>query len=110
MPCACTQQFSGVRQPCAIKRGGGFPLQCVLGVAALLSPTRFLRVSVGLWLLTALDAGCSADEARFWYHCANYYFRTNTKLRIPRYLAANYSRAASRGLFGARFCMQFEEF
>jgi len=56
LPCACTQQFSGVRQPCAIKRGGGFPLQCVLGVAALLSPTWFLRVSVELDFLDMLDA------------------------------------------------------
>lgn len=52
LPCACTQQFLGASQPCAIKRGGGFPLQCVLGVAALLSPTRFLRVVGGALLFT----------------------------------------------------------
>jgi hypothetical protein len=65
VPCACTQQFSGVRQPCAIKRGGGFPLQCVSGVAALLFPTQFLRVSVGLCFLNGLDAGRSADRQDF---------------------------------------------
>ena len=37
--CACTQQFLGASQPFAAKRGGGFPLQCVLNVAALLFPT-----------------------------------------------------------------------
>jgi hypothetical protein len=63
LPCACTQQFSGVRQPYAIKRGGGFPLQCVLGVVAHLFHRPFLRASAGLDSLTVLDAGDGEREA-----------------------------------------------
>lgn len=65
LPCACTQQFSGVRQPCAIKRGGGFPLQCVLGVAASLFYRPSLRRRRGLTHLSLdADAGTSEGAAK----------------------------------------------
>src|SRR5690242_4651094 len=64
--CACTQQILGASQPCAAKRGGGFPLQCVLGVAALLSPTHFLRASVGLSFICRLDARRFGRVSEIW--------------------------------------------
>jgi hypothetical protein len=60
--------FSGVRQPCAIKRGGGFPLQCVLGVAALLFPTVPPSVGGAFTLSLIWMQGGAPFDARFWYY------------------------------------------
>jgi hypothetical protein len=108
VPCACTQQFSGVRQPCAIKRGGGFPTPVRVRRRCPLVPDS-VPPGVG-GALPSHCVGCGSKfrwsklSGNFRYHHSNRYFRTNTKLRIRPFLGANYSRAANRGFFEARFC------